>query len=106
MSGHCFLMHCTESSLHIYSALDARSKISLITSVISARKESSTEAENAASVLYSLYALSTYSVSVCVLPMMFPDITETAPNSPIALCTGEGSENHTASTFNISLPNI
>ena len=96
-------MHCTESSLHIYSALDARSNISLITSVISARKESSTDAENAASVLYSLYALSTYSVSVCVLPMMFPEITETAPNSPIALCRREEHESHTAGAFVMSL---
>ena len=32
----------------------------------------------------TLYALSTKSVSVCVLPRMFPEITDTAPNSPMA----------------------
>jgi hypothetical protein len=34
----------------------------------------------------TLYADSTYSVSVCVCPMMLPLMTETAPNSPIARC--------------------
>ncbi len=83
---HAFAMpEATGDSRWAYSDV-LRSRKSLMKSVPSARKDSSTDAEKAASVSYSLYALSTYSVSVCVLPMMFPEITETAPNSPIALC--------------------
>ncbi len=58
----------------------------LMSRVESAMRESTSAAEKAPSVLYSLYCDSVYKVRVWVRPMMFPLITETAPNSPIARC--------------------
>lgn len=66
------------------SAAAAVSTLSLTHKVASASNDSKTAAANAASLLYSLYALSTNNVSVCVLPMILPDMTDTAPNSPMA----------------------
>src|SRR6218665_2488260 len=56
----------------------------LMTSVTSASKASSDAAANAATDWYSLYRISTCSGRVLVCPRIWPDTTDTAPNSPMA----------------------
>src|SRR5690606_36423160 len=56
----------------------------LISSVTSASRASSDATAKAAENWYSLYRISTCSVIVLVRPRMWPDTTDTAPNSPMA----------------------
>ena len=66
------------------SASCRHSATDLMTSVTSARIASSDATANAATDWYSLYRISTCSGTVLVCPRMWPDTTDTAPNSPIA----------------------
>src|SRR5262245_51247623 len=63
---------------------DFRSMIVFTMSVTMANKVRSEATANAPTALYSLYRISTCSGNVLVSPRMWPDTTETAPNSPIA----------------------
>src|SRR5206468_5906 len=67
------------------ATLRARHSIRLLApSVTRARKARREATAKAAWKLYSLYRISTWSGMVLVRPRMWPDTTETAPNSPIA----------------------
>src|ERR1700704_812268 len=64
---------------------DFRSMTVFTMSVTMANRVRSEATANAPTALYSLYRISTCSGSVLVSPRIWPETTETAPNSPIAL---------------------
>src|SRR5512145_1962343 len=75
--------------LHTGSCVDCdgavfRSIIVFTTSVTRANRVRSEATANAPTALYSLYRISTCNGIVLVSPRIWPDTTETAPNSPIA----------------------